>query len=300
MHRVKTRSRSSSRAKAPSVKATIAAAAAKYHVPFWILWGVKVSETGATGTGIGAVSSTGAQGPFQFEPGTAQEYGVNVGSVKSSAEGAARLLRSLKKSTGSWEGALQGYSGGGYGVAHVKEKAAEGGGVTPSNSAAKQRDVVSIGPQNLLEPIPGLTPGIEALQEAVPGVPSPESLAGGAAKGVAEALLPKEVVEAAQSVGAGFKLLTDVHTWIRLGEGIGGVILLYIALKSLTGTGATDIPGGSAVADATKAAAFKRLPPAQRVKPSAPKGPKHAAAAKGAGRSFKRSTVASGYTVGSA
>lgn len=286
------------------MKATIAAAAAKYHVPFWILWGVKVSETGSTGTGIGEVSSTGAQGPFQFEPGTAQEYGVNVSSEKSSAEGAARLLKKLKSQTGSWEGALQGYSGGGYGVAHVKEKAAEGGGVTPSNSAGKARaELASFGPEDLLEPFPGLRPGAEALGEAIPGLPTPEHVAGEAAKGIASALLPTEFVEAGESVGAFFKLLTEPKFWIRAGEAIGGVILLYIALKSLTGTGVSDIPGASTAEQAGKAVAFKKLPPAQR---TAPKGPKGGAAAKGAGSAargtastFKKSSTSSGYRVGS-
>jgi hypothetical protein len=39
-----------------------------------------------------------------------------------------------------------------------------------------------------------------------------------------------------------------------------------MALKNLTGTGATDLPGGRVASEAAKAAAFKALPPKQRVK----------------------------------
>jgi len=71
-------------------EAIIKKAARKYGVPPDILWGVfgQESSYGANPS----TSSAGAQGPFQFIPSTAQQYGVNVNSLKSSAKGAAHLL----------------------------------------------------------------------------------------------------------------------------------------------------------------------------------------------------------------
>lgn len=56
-------------------------------------------------------SSTGAVGMFQFEPGTARQYGVKSTDPASSADGAAHYLHDLVQSTGSMSAALQAYSG---------------------------------------------------------------------------------------------------------------------------------------------------------------------------------------------
>lgn len=251
-------------------KQMTALAARKYHVPFWLLWGVKVVESGPSGTGIGAVSSAGAQGPFQFLPSTASEYGVNVNSFQSSAYGAAHYLSDLKKSTGSWSSALEHYSGGGYGVSHVEEGARSSG---VSKKVTSKRVLADIktplgtipfpGPElDFTNPLGPLSP-VDPRELGLPG----EVQKGGAGKGI-ESLIqwPKELLDAANATTALLTLLTKPEFWIRVAEGVGGIILLYMALKSLTGTGVSDIPGGSAATSYAKAAAFKRLPPAQRVK----------------------------------
>jgi Transglycosylase SLT domain len=118
-------------------------AAQTYDIKPSILWGVFGAET-AHGSDV-KTSSTGAVGPFQFEPETAKEYGyptnVNVNGIQSmsgfqaQANAAAKYLASLlpggKGETGlkqgaewntAWESALKAYSGGGYGLAHVVEE----------------------------------------------------------------------------------------------------------------------------------------------------------------------------------
>jgi hypothetical protein len=245
-----------------------ALAAKKWHVPYWLLWGVKVIETGPTGTGIGQVSSAGAEGPFQFIPETAAAYHVNVGSFQSSANGAAHYLHDLKKQYGSWNEALAHYSGGGYGLASVKEGASSGGVPVGTSGKAVLADIKTplgviptfgIGPEINLNPLEGL-----------PSVPSPTQIPGeiGSAIGGSGSIFsfPGEVVESFQQFTKIAELLTSPKFWIRVGEAVGGVILLYMALKALTGTSASDVPGVKVGRDAAAAAAFKRLPPAQRVK----------------------------------
>lgn len=213
-------------------KQMTAAAAAKWHVPYWLLWGVKVAETGSTGTGIGQVSSTGAQGPFQFEPETAAAYGVNVNNFQSSADGAAHYLHDLKKEHGTWDAALRAYSGGGYGVAHVKA-GAKGAGLTPANSQQKAgAELVDLeAPGGINIPFPG------------PNVPvTPFQGLGGVGGGILSS--PEELLQAADSARNLFEMLTDVHFWIRVGEAIAALILIYMGLHSLTGQGPS--PSGAA------------------------------------------------------
>ena len=95
-------------------------AADKYDVPYEILWGMYGIESDY-GRNLGP-SSAGAKGPFQFLDSTARMYGVNVRSLDSSANGAARYLRDLLKQKGDWDGAIRAYSGGGYGLSEVSKK----------------------------------------------------------------------------------------------------------------------------------------------------------------------------------
>jgi Transglycosylase SLT domain len=178
-------------------------AAATEHVPFNILWGVYGAETGH-GSDV-KTSSTGAKGSFQFEPATAKAYGypyTNETSEKvfnEQALAAGKYLAALKAQTGSWEGAIHGYSGGGYTLAHVLEQSRQKGG----------------------------------------GKTSPEGT------GTGEAGQSREEEHGVEEEGLGVNLglggalgfveaLGEPSTWLRVAEGVGGVILFFVGLKTLT------------------------------------------------------------------
>lgn len=208
-------------------------ASRRWHVPLWVLVGVKLMESG---------TSTGANA-FQFEPGTARSMGVNVNDFSSSANGAARLLAKYHHQYGSWNAAFEGYNGGpgaigrGYAytegdiLAKLKEfgtsKSELGGGQTQLTSFSLK------GFKSALDKIFGYALGGvaaggktgEAIHEADPGA-------------IAGSLLGPLA-----SVGTFFSYLTSGETWIRLAEILAGSILLYMGLKSLTGVGASDLPG---------------------------------------------------------
>lgn len=69
----------------------------RYGLPKNTLASVEMQESRGN---VNAVSNVGAKGAFQFMPATAEQYGVDVRSVKSSAEGAARYLSDAMKNLG--------------------------------------------------------------------------------------------------------------------------------------------------------------------------------------------------------
>lgn len=66
-----------------------------------------------------AVSPVGARGLMQFMPATAKEWGVDVASPESSADGAGRYMAWLYGRTGSWSLALAAYN---WGIGNVLRK----------------------------------------------------------------------------------------------------------------------------------------------------------------------------------
>lgn len=111
-----------------SIQAFDLTEAAQMHgVPASILTGVWGMETDF-GRNV-ATSSAGAVGDFQFLPSTAKQWNYpltnkpDLAQFQQQANAAAAYLQSLKKQFGSWDAALQHYSGGGYGLAQVSAKA---------------------------------------------------------------------------------------------------------------------------------------------------------------------------------
>jgi NlpC/P60 family len=88
--------------------------AARFHVPAWILEGI-----------YGAESSFGTNGEYLFG-GIDLPHG-NTPNLALAAREAAKALAGLKATYGSWAAAVEHYSGGEYGLAHVKELAATKG-----------------------------------------------------------------------------------------------------------------------------------------------------------------------------
>lgn len=194
-------------------RSQITAAAKRWRVPAWLLYGVWGLET-SWGTNV-ATSSAGAMGDFQFIPDTAARYGYPMtntptGSAFSKqADAAAHYLHDLlAEHHGNIDAALRAYSGGGYGLDQAR-------------TAAKGK------------PDPHAN------------APAPLKAAAGAVDAAAGA------VSTAVSVPAKFlHLITDPRTWLRLVEIVLGVALLLMGLRSFTG-GAID-PVGLAARTAAK------------------------------------------------
>jgi hypothetical protein len=205
------------------------AAARKYKLPPWVVWGVLGVETDFGRND--KTSSAGAQGIGQFLPSTAASYGYPVtnatdrATVLRQVDATARYIADLRKQHGgSLDQALHAYSGGGYGLTDVRDKAKS----------------------NLISDF--LAPSIKDLNADDAGLFGIGRGAGADTKvsGAANAVLkPAE----------GFlNLLTDPQTWLRLVEILIGAALLLMGLKSFTG-GAVD-PVGVVARGATAAAAI--------------------------------------------
>lgn len=139
-------------------------ASVKYGVPIATLLGVYGIETGF-GSNV-TTSSAGAIGPWQF---TAPDKGTGVTYPMTNAPtlsqftqqtdaAAAYLAQLYKHATGNsasarWDEAIQGYSGGGYGLSQVNASAAK----TPS--ALRQAIGVAIVSEPSGVNVPGVTPG---------------------------------------------------------------------------------------------------------------------------------------------
>lgn len=92
----------------------------KYGIPWEILYGIHLTETGCRDGEIYNAQGSGAQGPMQFMPGTWGAYGVdgdgdgiaNINDVKDAIFGAANFLAKH----GSLEAGLRSYGGNTSGV----------------------------------------------------------------------------------------------------------------------------------------------------------------------------------------
>lgn len=90
---------------------------AKYGLPAGLLRSVATVESGGNPY---ATSGAGAQGLFQFMPGTAKDLGINPLDPAQAANGAARYLRQLLNQTGgNLEDALAAYN---WGIGNVQKK----------------------------------------------------------------------------------------------------------------------------------------------------------------------------------
>jgi hypothetical protein len=213
---------------ATSQEQVVVEAANKYKIPPKILWGVYGVETGH-GSNV-TTSSGGAKGAFQFIQPTAASYSYpwtneqTPAIFKAQAEGAARYLSALYNQTKSWESAIQGYSGHSYTLKHVEENA--------------------------------FSPGLKLAEGSSEGPKGGKELAEGAEAATGVPL--KKAGEAVDSVGGFLAALQSPSTWLRLAEGVGGIVLFMVGLKTLTkGTaGATVVrEQGSTIKRAVRKAA---------------------------------------------
>lgn len=188
-------------------------------VPLGAFLGLYDNET-SLGNAV-KTSGTGAMGLFQFEPATAARYGYPLtnkpthAQALQQADAAAHYLSDLTAQFGgNTLPAFAAYNAGPNGIN------------LPAAKAYANR-ALSVGGQ---------------IEQAL--VANPSSLppvVGGAASAVSGAV---------SGVGNIADLLTSTSFWLRIGEAIAGIILLFLGLKSLTGVDVT----GTAV-KAAKAAA---------------------------------------------
>ncbi|HEX6461109.1 MAG TPA: hypothetical protein VF032_19490 [Thermoleophilaceae bacterium] len=179
----------------------VSGAAQSFGVPLNILWGVFGMETNF-GKDV-KTSSAGAEGDFQFLPGTAREYGYPLTNSPTAAQfnqqarSAARYLSVLHRQAlgmglrgnAAWDNALRRYSGGGYGLQDVLDKAKG----APTDKT-------------------GVPLAVQAGQST-----------GNTVAGWGEELAKV------------LATLLDPAFWLRVAEAVGGIALLLMGLKSLTG-----------------------------------------------------------------
>lgn len=186
----------------------------QYKVPPEILLGVFGKETDFGK--LVSTSTAGAVGYMQFLPSTAAAYNYPLTNTPTPAQqqqqfdAAAHYLSDLYKQYGSWDTALQHYSGGGYGLADVQAKAKEALG---AGGAGKffggGTGVLGSGTSG----IPLVTPAVNA--------------AGSAASTIGST---------ASSISDVVSFVTSGKNWLRLGEVLLGALLLLLGFRALTGS----------------------------------------------------------------
>lgn len=150
--------------------------ATKYGIPLSILTGVLQIET-SFGANV-KTSTAGAQGPFQFLPSTAAKYqypltnSPTVAQFQQQADAAAHYLSDLFHQTGSWETALQHYSGGGYGASQVQQAS----GTNLQQSEAVPSNIIPS--PNISSPISGIVNIAELLTSSAFWIRLGEAIAG--------------------------------------------------------------------------------------------------------------------------
>jgi hypothetical protein len=201
-------------------QAVVYAAARKHGVPPAILWGVYGAETNfGRNTNV---SSAGAQGPFQFMPGTARSLGVDPHNFKSAAYGAAKYLRSLYH--GDWKAAVGHYNSGPAGNLTNSQTAAYiprvfqlaktfGGGQKLTKAQARAFKIIEKSqPRRFQTPGPSNTSGVP-VSTSSPGV-SAGVASGKASGGKASALSGLPAADAAAL--AQLWLPSRGRCWLRL------------------------------------------------------------------------------------
>lgn len=231
-------------------KATLIAVANKYKIPYGILAGVYGAETDF-GNNV-ATSSANAVGPFQFIPSTAASYNYPLTNSPTpqqfaqQTDAAGRYLSDLyHQHGGNWDAALQAYSVGGYGLAHVDAMAQSlssgtgaysGGGVSPVAALAggSLAGILSIASGAAGAADAAAVNAATGAADAGAAGAGVDAAAGGAGGGLASGL---SSVGKTVATGAFLAALMDPHLWLRVVEVVGAIMLLVFGLVELAGAG---------------------------------------------------------------
>lgn len=205
-------------------------------LPGWLGWGT-----------MGAESTYGTDGNYAF--GGIDLPNSGNGNWVIEAKESAKAYKRLVQQYGSVPAAVPHYSGNSYTVGHIEELS-KGGGSQGAETGVARFTTNNKGETQLA----GLF-GIPFLGEGDLGIPGFGELFGeghekGKLPGESQLGPTEQLGEAAQAPLAGFEqaaaavtaflsMLTNVQFWIRVGEAIGAMILIYMGLHSLTGAGPT-------------------------------------------------------------
>lgn len=206
----------------------------KYNIPIKALAAIYGQET-SFGQNV-TTSSTGAQGPFQFEPATAAQYGYPLTNTptlsqfeqQANAWGKYLVANNPSRSPTGWAPAM----GGGY-----TESQAES---TLANIPAALRTAIGQEAGYLSINNSGALSGTGLNVQGAGGVAGTiDSTIGGAASTVGSA------VSSAADVGTVlsdvWNAVTNPSNWLRALKIVGGAIAVFFAIKGLTGMGTPTI-----------------------------------------------------------
>lgn len=182
-------------------------AANKWHIPGTLLWGIFGIET-SHGSNI-KTSTTGAKGAFQFEPETARKYGYPLTNTpteqqfRQQADAAAHLLSDAM------------------------------GGLKAKRTPANLERAVKI--YNSGRPNAGYT-----LKEVLAHAGSMADVFSGEAENEGETARVEKAAEGKnplEGIEAFFEAIGETSTWVRIGKGVAGLILIYMGLREFTKMG---------------------------------------------------------------
>jgi hypothetical protein len=183
--------------------AAIAAASAKYQVPVQILAGVYGHESSFGTAYVNANEPTygffGLTSPGLWKPSF---------TIQQDADAAAQTLLANFKKTGNWNSAVLAYSGNSYNADSATSMANSNSGLMKAIGTAALS-------------LTGKTP---------PGITGSSSNPGQAVSNAAGAV--SSAVSSASSIA---DLVTSGSFWLRVLEGVAGVVLLILGLRALSG-----------------------------------------------------------------
>jgi hypothetical protein len=233
--------------------AIVQAAASKWGIPASTLWGVYSVETGA-GQDV-KTSSTGAEGSFQFEPGTAATYNyplTNATDLKTfaaQANGAAHYLSDLFAQTGSWDQAISDYNAGPagpYQPKYVASVQSDGSGFKATQLSSSTWGAIAavlgiVAPvaagAGAFDAVVGAL-GLGGASDAAAGDAAGGAAAGGAAGGAGGyALKGLSDLSSLAKAGGIAALLVDPSFLFRALKVVGGLVLAYFALRQFAAAG---------------------------------------------------------------
>jgi hypothetical protein len=218
---------------------TVEAIFESYGLPGWLGWGT-----------MGAESTYGTNGSYAFGGIALPNSGTGDWIIE--ARESAKAYAGLVKTYGSVKAAVPHYSGNSYEIDHVESLAKGGAPQAKESVSTAQVQMVGWDPRDM-SPLWRLFHG----EAPLPKFPGQDALPfGGGAGGKLGDIpgdvvgAPGELLQAATATTAFLSMLTDVKFWIRTGEAIAALILIYMGLHALTGQGPSASNLGSAAAAA--------------------------------------------------